>query len=307
MCVKLEKVGIPSRRTQTVEFYKHWNPANRQIRALDIKLGNLCNLKCTICDPSSSTAWIPDALRMGMIVADHSQYNKHYNQDLQLSIQDPALLKDLEMIKFWGGEPLLNEKHADILEFLDQVGVLKNCRVIYNTNGTHRVPQRVLDLWSRAQLVEIYFSIDDIEHRFDYQRYGADWSAVQDNLSWYREHLAPNHLFYIMCTVSYLNILYLPQLFDWKKQSFDHNRMQDPINICLQPASGNCSAQFVPFKLKQCLQNNFKNYPQLTEFLNYCQVADDSCAQNFINYVDRLDEIRGTDWRNTFKELATVI
>jgi len=307
MCVKVEQAGNQSRRTQQTELYKDCNASEYGIKSLDIKLGNLCNLKCTICDPHSSTAWIPDAIKMGIPVVQTDLYSKQYNSDLKLSVDDPLLLKDLKMIKFWGGEPLINEKHADILEFLDQIGVLKNCRVVYNTNGTHRVSDRVLNLWARAQLVELYFSIDDISHRFDYQRYGASWAQVTDNLCWYQDSLPSNHLFYIMCTVSYLNIVYLPELLEWKKQYFDTNRMQDLVKICWQPANGACSVDLISNKLKKFLIDKFASHGDLINFLNFCQVGQESCQGKFINYVSKLDSVRGTDWRKTFKELAELL
>lgn len=306
-CTNFERAGVSSRRIKTAEFYQGWDSKKTGIRSMDVKLGNLCNLKCTICGPESSTAWIPDAVKMGIYVNPYNHYDKNYNKDLQLTLEDPAILDNLEMIKFWGGEPLLNEKHADILEFLDQAGLLKNCRVIYNTNGTHRVSDRVLDIWSRAHLVEIYFSIDDIESRFEYQRFGASWSEVEKNLRWYYDSLPSNHLFYIQCFVSYLNLMYLPELFDWKRSNFDTNRMQDPVNICLGAASGVCSSQRIPKNLRNFLDNKFKNYPELEQFLNFCQFGPPNCQKRFVDYVTRLDTIRQTDWKKTFPELAQLL
>lgn len=306
-CTRVEKFGVTSRRIKNAEFYQGWDSQKSGIRSMDIKLGNLCNLKCTICGPESSTAWIPDALKMGMLVGSHDRYDKHYNNDLQLSVDDLSIFENLEMIKFWGGEPLLNEKHADILESLDQAGVLKNCRIVYNTNGTYRVSDRVLDIWSRARLVEIYFSIDDIQSRFEYQRFGANWSEVEENLKWYYESLPSNHLFYIQCIVSYLNLAYLPELFDWKQTNFNTNRMQDPVNICLAPAVGNCSAHKIPSRLKDYLDNKFNNYPELVQFLKFCQPGTAGCQKQFVSYVERLDRVRATDWKMTFPELAQAI
>ena len=49
---------------------------------------------------------------------------------------------------------------------LDDAKGLADTRVFYNTNGTVRVSDEVLTLWEECKLVEIYFSIDDIEKRF---------------------------------------------------------------------------------------------------------------------------------------------
>jgi len=308
MCTKIEKVNLPSRRIQTAKFYQNWNAVDKQIRSLDIQLGNLCNLKCTICGPNYSTSWIPDAVKLGKTIKKYSLYDKSYNNNnLKLKVNDLSILQNLEMIKFWGGEPLLNEKHAEILEFLQQMDVLKNCRVIYNTNGTHKVSDRVLDLWSKANLVELYFSIDDTGARFDYQRYGANWSLVEENLQWYKDKLPSNHLFYIMCTVSYLNLLYLDELYKWKKQNFDTNRMGDFVQICLQPAVGQCSVENIPENFKEHLLNKFQDNKELINFLNFCQTGKQNCQLQFVNYVSELDSIRTTDWKTVFPELFQIL
>lgn len=305
-CTKIEKVGGSSRRIQTSEFYQNWDDTNG-IRSLDIKLGNLCNLKCTICGPESSSSWISDATELGMAVADNFFYAKNYHRNVKLQIDDISILKDLEMIKFWGGEPLLEEKHADILEFLQQIGVLKNCRVIYNTNGTRRVSDRILKLWSQAKLVELYFSIDDIENRFEYQRFGANWYAILDNLDWYRREMPDNHLFYIMCTVSYLNIWYLPELTDWKKQFFNQSRLGDEVRLITQPVIGVCAVDVISEKFANGLNQKFLNYLQCQEFMKFPKIVKDFNPTAFINYVNNLDRIRSTSWKKTFKDVASLI
>jgi hypothetical protein len=306
-CTKLEATGNQSRRNASKEFYDGWDSKNKNIRALDIKLGNLCNLKCTICGPDSSTSWIPDAKKLGLPINNRFSYDKNYNNNLKLQVDNLTILQDLEMVKFWGGEPLLDEKHADILEFLDQQGILKNCRIVYNTNATQRVSDRVLELWSRAHLVELYFSIDDIGKRFEYQRYGANWDQVVANLQWYHQVLPSNHLFYIMTTVSYLNLWYLPELYDWKHQNFNTNRMEDPVNILLQPAHGNCSVEIISTKLQKQLVNRFEKYPDLLEFINFFKTKSNHSPEQFLDYVNKLDQIRKTQWSKTFDEFSMIL
>jgi organic radical activating enzyme len=306
-CTKLESIGNKSRRHASQEFYQDWVGKGKIIRGLDIKLGNLCNLKCTICGPDSSTSWLPDAEALGLRITENMYYDKNYNKNLTLEINNDGVIKNLEMIKFWGGEPMMDDKHVRILKKLDQLDVLKNCRVVYNTNGTHRVSDQVLELWSKAHLVELYFSIDDIEDRFNYQRFGADWNAVVDNLKWYYNSMPSNHLFYLMTTVSYLNIWYLPELFDWKKQNFNTNRMNDEVKILLQPALGNCSINTISTDLKHKLLDKFKLYQDLIEFLKYPQAKDNHVPTIFFDYLAQLEKIRGTDWKTTFNEFAKII
>lgn len=306
-CIRPESAGLTSRRIDTQQFYQSWQPTGPGLRSLDLKLSNLCNLRCSICGPGASTAWAVDARRLGIEMPEKYSYDRVYNQTLQLEIPDASMIQDLEMVKFWGGEPLINEDHARVLETLDGHGVLQNCRIIYNTNGTQRVTQRVLDLWSRARLVEIYFSIDDIGDRFEHQRYGASWKEVTDNLEWYHENLPSNHLFYVMTTVSWYNLLYLPELLAWKNQCFAHNRFGDPVRLCLQPAVGRCSITTIGQHMQQTLADKFHDVPELGNWLNLYQAVPGYQPREFIDWAQRLDSVRGTNWRKTFPELASMI
>lgn len=305
-CVNSEKNGNISRRIDTQEFYQGWN-TSKKLRSLDIKLGNLCNLKCTICGPESSTAWLPDAKKLGFNIDTNLFYDKHYNNTLQLDIDDAEVIKDLEMIKFWGGEPLINENHAKILELLDQHQILKNCRVVYNTNATHTVSDKVLELWSRAKLVELYFSIDDIGDRFNYQRYGANWNQVLKNLNWFYYQLPSNHLMYIMTTISYLNLWYLPELVEWKNKNFLVSRETDPIKLLLQPALGLTSCQHVDSTIYSRLKQKFQNYNELDYAMNMITPVDHYRPSNFLAYIHKLDNIRNTNWSLTFSEFSNLL
>lgn len=301
-CIAVEASGGKSRRQNQIEFYQGWD-SSKQIRGVDIKLGNLCNLKCTICGPDSSTAWIPDAEKLGQNIQDFVYYNKK----LQFELSDSTALTDLELVHFWGGEPLIDNKHIKVLEFLATAGLLKNCRITYNTNGTHKVDQHVLDLWAQAKLVEIYFSIDDIEHRFEYQRYPAKWQLVVDNLAWYKEHMPPNHLFYITCVVSYLNVWYLPELIKWKADNFNTNRLGDNIQLLFQPALGVCAITILSNKLKHQLVEQFAGHTELMPFVKMPNIQDSYTPSRFVDYVNKLDAIRNTNWTTTFKEFVRLL
>jgi organic radical activating enzyme len=305
-CIQAEKLGNQSRRLDTQEFYQNWD-TSKKIRSLDINLGNLCNLKCAICGPRSSTAWIPDAKKMGIPILSHVFYDKKYSQQFQIDINDVSTIKDLEMIKFWGGEPLINDQHVKILNLLDHYDILKNCRVVYNTNGTHTVSDDVLKIWSRAILVEIYFSIDDVGERFDYQRYGAKWDQVTENLKWHYNNLPSNHYLYIMTTVSYLNIWYLTDLIDWQKKHFSQTRETDTIKLIFQPAIGPTSCEFVSSDIFNKLKAKFQHYPELEYIINMITPLDDYVPTKFLNYINRLDSIRNTSWKTTFKEFSTML
>jgi sulfatase maturation enzyme AslB (radical SAM superfamily) len=225
---------------------------------LDYWVGDVCNLKCAICGPENSSAWkeelkIPTELRKNTV----NQVWKELD------------LTQLKYIHFNGGEPLLSKEHVEFLEALPNKSQI---HINYNTNGTILPSDKLLSLWNEFKLVQLDFSIDDIEERFEYQRYPAKWSRVAENLQWYIDEAPVNCMFAINTTVSILNQDNLINLNQWLSKNFNANRVTDPIEYRTQDANGLFAVDNT-------------NKKQIIDFLNSC------------------DQRRGTDWKQTFPEL----
>jgi len=298
-CYTAEEHGLPSRRQSArqawEDYYRDTSIDITAPQSIDYSVGNLCNLKCVICSPHNSSAWIPDYQKMFPLKSiGEYQYDKY----AQLEISDPALLKNIRAVHFHGGgEPLLSNNHVQLLKQIEQVKGLGDVRVFYNTNGTQKVNDQILELWSRCQLIEIYFSIDDIGSRFDYQRTGANWQQVLDNLDWYHSNMPHNHMFYVNCVWSYLNLFYLNELVDWHRYNFANNRFGDPTQLIFQRAMDKFNIEKISSQSKVVLETRFKNYPELLAILNSLSVEDVPSHAEFWNNITAIDKVRGTDYR----------
>ena len=149
-------------------------------QGIDYSVGNLCNLKCVICGPNSSTAWISDWEKL---YPENNIESYKYNKNIQNLLSDKDTLSNIRSIHFHGGgEPLLSNNHYDLLVKIKEAKGLADVKVFYNCNGTTIPTQQVLDIWEECLLVEIYLSIDDMGERFNYQRTGADWNTLVANI-----------------------------------------------------------------------------------------------------------------------------
>ena len=146
--------------------------------------------------------------------------------------------------------------------------------ISYNTNASILPTNKLINLWKQFKLVQLSFSIDDIEDRFDYQRYPAKWTEVTNNLQWFIDNSPVNCMFSVNTTVSILNYDNLDNLTNWLNKNFYISRVQDPIEHRQQQVNGIFSVDTVDI-------NKFK----IIEFLNSC------------------DKRRGTNWKNTFPKL----
>jgi MoaA/NifB/PqqE/SkfB family radical SAM enzyme len=199
---------------------------------LDLKLGNICNLKCRICGSFSSSKWAQEEIEIqkewpekhrNRVPQEHLQKGRwpRQNQDFWLNME--LLLPYIRYFEFTGGEPFLIQEHFALLRKAVELGHAGNIEIHYNTNGTG-FPQEGLELWPHFKLVEIAFSIDDVGDRFEYQRYGADWKEVNDNIQKFQELKKANaNIILQHClTINVFNIYNLTDLFQWmQQQSFD--------------------------------------------------------------------------------------
>jgi|694.fasta_scaffold86201_4 MoaA/NifB/PqqE/SkfB family radical SAM enzyme len=311
-CYDAEKNGLKSRRLGAKELYEdYFQDSNVNLtgpQSIDYSVGNLCNLKCVICGPQNSSAWIGDYQK---IYPERNIERLQYDKFNQIQIDQPDLLKNIKNVHFHGGgEPLLSNNHINLLEKIKEVKGLQDVHVIYNTNGTKRASEKLLNLWAECQLVELYFSIDDVGERFNYQRTGAIWNEVVENLKWYKENMPVNHMFKINCTWGYLNLFYLNELVNWHKNHFNANRLGDPIELIFQKVVNSdfsLSLDFVSTKLKNIMFDKFKNYPELTKLVMSLETNDDKTHNKFWQSIQKIDSVRASGFRDICPDLASLL
>jgi radical SAM protein with 4Fe4S-binding SPASM domain len=150
----------------------------------DFRFSNLCNFKCRSCGPRFSSAWVPDARKMGWKDQDKvwniEAVDNQTNFDFLIDT-----VKQVERIYFAGGEPLLMPEHWQILDMLVE-NKRFDVKVNYNTNASTLTygGKNVLDYWKQWEFgkLEVWPSIDEIGERAELIRSGTVWSKVEDNL-----------------------------------------------------------------------------------------------------------------------------
>lgn len=236
-CWNEEKSGRVSKRMHTLDRLKHiiedqeWTPDAKPLIFLDLKLGNICNLKCRICGSWSSSSFAAEELQF-IDRNEDKKTNFHYTmlklgawprENTSFWDQIDSLMSDIKYMEFTGGEPFMIQEHFDLLERLVQKDLAKNIEIHYNTNGTQR-PEHAEAIWRHFKHVEIAFSIDDVAQRFEYQRTNAHWNDVENNIAWFRDlrNRTKNISLQVCSTVNIFNVLYLEELANWiDQQKFD--------------------------------------------------------------------------------------
>jgi MoaA/NifB/PqqE/SkfB family radical SAM enzyme len=255
-CWNEERAGRTSKRMHTLDRMKHmgitseWTSDAKPLMFLDLKLGNICNLKCRICGSWSSSqfaseelAQLPTEEKKSSFAYQMLQAGAWPRDNTQFWGEIDQHLNDIRYIEFTGGEPFMIREHFQMLQGIVDRGIAHQVEIHYNTNGTH-YPEQAAEIWKHFKTVEIAFSIDDLGTRFEYQRTNAVWSEVVFNLDRFRllREDYPNIQLQCCATVNVFNVRYIDQLAQWiDQQAFDFvywNMMHDAwyFSIATLPA-----------------------------------------------------------------------
>ena len=207
-CFSLEDQGVESLRQRHIngvipEARINLYPDTRlqeimpfEFPTMEIKMNNLCNLKCRMCNPMDSTSW-----------NDWQEVEEHYIKEdnfLVKKINDlnlknkpfldsfvdtdnwwdsfKKILPYFRRVEFAGGEPLMDPTHYKILDMLAPYG--DNIEIKYATNLTTlgKSNRTVWQYWPKFKSVAVNVSIDGIDTSYEYIRGNASWAELVNNI-----------------------------------------------------------------------------------------------------------------------------
>lgn len=330
-CWDEEAAGIPSfrqtyladRGVAAVLAYDDAMPS--QPVALDLKLTNTCNLRCRICGPVASSAWLNEELRVGGAEADPFLVeNKGYFRSNKIT-GDRAnreilrrWLPSLDHVELTGGEPMLSLENRDIIEMIVAEGDPARVTLLITTNGTI-VDDRIMSHLGAFGRVTLTLSIDDIGPRFDYERSPARWAEVEENARRYAAVASERCTVSINCSVSPLNVWYLPDIIEWLLQAEGLDPLRFHLNLVHNPRHFNVST--IPEPLKSAVRRRLTDESYVTAWPDYIQEYMRGLVEfmgtggngdltewgHFLRHVRERDEIRGERFSDVFPEWKEAI
>jgi MoaA/NifB/PqqE/SkfB family radical SAM enzyme len=229
-CWNEEKSGRTSKRMHTLDRLKHmgisseWTQDAKPLMFLDLKLGNICNLKCRICGSWSSSQFASEEI--AQLPSEEKKKSHAYamlkagawpRENTQFWNEIDQCLDDIRYIEFTGGEPFMIAEHFAMLQGIVDRGIAHQVEIHYNTNGT-MFPEQAEEIWRHFKTVEIAFSIDDVGSRFEYQRTNAGWDDVQENIKKFfalKRYLPDTIQLQVCTTVNVFNVRYIDEVARW--------------------------------------------------------------------------------------------
>jgi MoaA/NifB/PqqE/SkfB family radical SAM enzyme len=322
-CWNEERSGRTSKRMHTLDRLKHvladesWTSDAKPLMFLDLKLGNICNLKCRICGSWSSSqfaseeiSWLPKEEQKSSHAYEMLRAGAWPKENTQFWSQIDSVLTDIRYIEFTGGEPFMIEQHFDMLQGIVDRGIAGQVEIHYNTNGTH-YPERAENIWKHFKTVEVAFSIDDVGSRFEYQRTNADWAVVLDNIVsfQYLKDQMPNLQLQCCSTVNVFNVRYLDELARWLAlQRFDFvywNMMHDAWYFSIATLPDLAKSQIIAHLESSDIPAQYQDeFVRIADFMRNGASTDGSMTRMKIADLDRK---RNQNLRTVAPEFAQII
>jgi len=222
------------------------------------------------------------------------------------------------------------------------MGYAGQIEVRYNSNGVE-LPDRLLELWKPYKKVRFHYSIDSIGEMNDYIRYPSEWKHQLAMFERLDRETSNNVEITIACAVNALNIHYIPDFLKWKLQESGlHKTNMWPfgaggINYHFVYWPGHLNVKVLPDEFLDKTEAKYEEFiewwtenwelgvpswhkgkvtkeqwldasygiKRLRGMISFARSEDWSQRlPEFREYLTKLDDMRGTDFRKTFPEMA---
>ena len=278
------------------------------IKYLDIRFGNICNLKCRMCGLALSSSWYDEEVEFKKLNGDEHPTQKFIHDDMYDELEN--YLPYVEQIYFAGGEPMLYPEHFKILKKLIELDKT-DVRLKYNTNLStlNYKGESVVDLWNQFKYkVTVGASIDAKGKEIEFIRTGAKWKTLEKHLNLLSS--TDNVVVWPSTTVGFLNIHVLPEFWDeainkgWDNIPYQVNFIQHPNWMCLKnmPAwlrdeTVIMIQDYIETLKERKLDHHVKGFEDIIRYIE-SSITDEKTANEYIEF--------GKMMLNLYKQTANI-
>jgi len=284
-CYKIENTAPGS--SQWSAFNDQFQrQTQRQLKLIDIRWSNVCNLTCRYCNTHDSSEW--RKIRNLPI----ESVNRDYTESLFDLVEEN--LHSIEVVYLLGGEPLLQKHNIRLLDMLP-----KHVKIDILTNGSvDLINNKVYEKLTEFKNTYWNLSFDNVADRFEYVRAGSNWNLLCNNINILKQDFTANNVTFHP-VYSIFNATRLKELYDFSDRCgslrinwqlalatvdpynlptdsfliFGHNR--EIINLALEEIDQLDFDDYFLSGVKTSLQDN---------------ITDPTKSQKFLNWIDQMEQ-----------------
>jgi len=321
------------------------NPDDFPINYWDLRFGNKCNIKCRTCGPTDSDQWYSDWKVLGQgdtfktkdgdtVTIEEIGPTQFKTPDIFKWVDDSKLwdniktnIKQVNRFYFTGGEPTVNIKHRELLDFMIEEDVAKDIVLEYNTNMVG-IPDSLYTQWSKFKEVHLGMSIDGIYEHFEYIRHPGKWNKVNKSIRKVdSDTRLKNTTASYTVTLSIMNVVHILDMIWWHKEQ-NYNRVNPNVIIHNLYYPKFYNIVNLPEPTKVIIKNLYadfindihKRWPTsvawckkveatLTSIINHMDSAeaDPTELPKYIQRQEALDKHRSEDWNESLKGISDLL
>lgn len=288
-----------------------------QLWFIDLKLGNICNLKCRICGSWSSSKWAAEELAYMPELSNKKEHQAYKwlkqgewprkSTVFWDNLRD--ILPNIKYFEFTGGEPWLIEEHFELLRYAVETGDSKHIDIHYNTNATQMPNEFDSKIWKEFGRVDIAFSVDNVGKRFEFERYGAKWDLANTIIDYvHHSQLEFSNITTQLCfTINIQNVYYLDELLAWADtKGFGDvyfNMMHSPDHMSVQQMTP-AAKELVLNKLKTTVWTLQFYQREINRVIKFIEQGAGSDGTAFLFKMKQTDAYRKQNFMDTHPEIA---
>lgn len=278
---------------------------NQSYAYFDVRVSNLCNLRCVYCNHGESSRIAEELVKQGNDVTVLINSIKENKLDYLAMILDN--LPHITKMYFCGGEPLLLKEHYEILDLLIKLGYSKNIQLSYNTNLMQLglKDQNILDYWKHFKDILVAASIDATDSQLSYIRDSSDWEVIYDNLTKIKKSDL-NIRIVLTPVLTVLNVFYLPSLIEIVLK--DDLIEENDINILSVQGREYLKPSVLPDHIKKQVLELYKGY-KVYDFISeqlFAEPSSNEQMQILKSVLASNDQLRNKNFAEVFPELIDI-
>jgi MoaA/NifB/PqqE/SkfB family radical SAM enzyme len=255
---------------------------DNELNPIQVKLlsGASCNLSCRMCQSHVSSKVYKVWESIGMPTKEPYQYD-HLSEEI---IRKYA--SSIRYIDLMGGEPFYHKKIQSLIDWLVVENHSSHITIYVTTNGMLLNDSLISNL-KKFEDVIIIVSLDAVGKKHEYIRPGANWDIISSNI----DKLRKNKLNVIVQpTISAINILCLPELFEWCAEKKLHM-----TQMCLVHDPEQLHPKNLPEQLKPLVDKRFSSFIQ------------EEMSESSLDFIKKLDKYWNTkiydyipEWKDVY-------
>lgn len=288
-CPAEEAAGMKSMRQHALDRFG-FQPFSK-LKTVEIFFDNVCNLKCRMCASNQSHLWYEEEKELYGATYSDKKYIKNYRyKELDVT--------ELEEIKVYGGEPLINKEANEFFGKLLEEADVPNLYIEMSTNCTTKPMPNVLEVFEKCKRLKLNLSIDGYGKLNDFIRSGSNWNQIVEHMNYFKRLLNSREgetIIVVHSAVSAYNINLIEELKTFVNDYFPEflystQVVQYPIFL---------SIKNLPLAYKE----KIKQYVKDEGLLNYMFSEGNDYFDHFVNFHTKLNGIR----KETLEDINPVL